>query len=436
MLRQRSRSAIGYSGISTTKRGPANYSPAEQPANYVNSVPEFLFNNETSQDGIHPGWEKGIGDTGGMFQLIGSSWENLSPATFHGHQHNAEDWYDWSGNCVPKSYYEYSLQSSSGSKPGAALSDYDVIARGTTGMSRSIPTNPSYGLSRAIGELRNDGLPAVVGMQALKERSKYLKDLKKSSKYSTSRSQAFKRKTSRSRANFRQSGQEYLNVEFGWLPLISDLLGFARAVKSSNKTIRQYQHSADSKIRRRYAFPVELTSFTGVGGQAFMTVNPVGGLWPASLSITSRHETSFSGAFRYHLPLGDDISSKMMKWESEANKLLGLRLTPKLVWDLAPWTWAYSWFSNTGDVLNNLSRLGADGLVLQYGYVTDYRKTSYTIDAWADYYGKRLTASSTYAEKFIRRMPATWYGFGFDFSALSSTQEAVVVALGLSHGLR
>lgn len=286
-------------------------------------------------------------------------------------------------------------------------SDVNLIGLGTKAIARTTPTSPSYSLSNTLGEFRTDGLPSLVGMSTLKETTSHL----------------------------RSSGEEYLNVEFAWRPLISDLRSFARSVKGSNKVIKQYLKGSDTKIRRRYSFPSEdATQLFSTGVNGVGNVFTSDGSWhPGTLTHRSYNRTWFSGAFRYHIPLGSDMPSKLMRFESEANKLLGLRLTPKVVWDLAPWSWAYDWFGNVGSIMANISNLGSDGTVLQYGYIMNEHVNSFLYScSWSEpYTGRTLAANTELLTKSARRRGATPYGFDFDMSALSARQSAIVAALGL-----
>lgn len=380
----------------------------------------FLTDESMSNDSVHPGFFSPGGksvDNGGGFDLISDTIINIVPASL---SNEAVGRFLESGKVIP--LYMAGGIPADGDGPLGAVSDLDLLGFGGTAIARTRPTNPSFSLSRAIGELRKDGLPSLIGLEAVKDTTRALKDARLGRLS----------KSTHARRLGGSAGNEYLNVQFGWAPIVNDLVGLARTVKRTNKIISQYHKGSDSKIKRRYAFPSNTTSYTKTGGCFVQPHVYMDEMWSGVQTVTSQQETSFSGAFRYHVPLGDDFLSKMAVWESEANKLLGLRLTPKLVWDLAPWTWAVGWFSNVGDVISNISSLGADGLLLQYGYVMGGTITKDHIIA------KRgnFTCEATWCHKDLKRRTARWWGFDFDVSALSPAQDAVIVALGLSHGLR
>jgi hypothetical protein len=298
-----------------------------------------------------------------------------------------------------------------GQGPAVAGSLSSLNAFGTTAVSRVLPTNPNSSLATALGELKQDGLPSLPG--------------------SSMRDQV-------DRA--RRAGNEYLNVEFGWLPLISDVQAFAHSVRNARALMDQYVRDSDRKIRRRYT-PLPLTqttsTFTGTGlcfGQNVFAPN-------STVTKTTDTRFWFSGAFRYHIPVDDGVINRIRRYESLANHILGTRLTPEVLWELTPWSWAIDWFSNAGDVIHNISTLGSDGLVMQYGYamrhmrVREYHRGVFQITS-----GSRVISSGSVARdggsEWKQRVRANPYGFGIDDVSLSARQLAILAALGLTRGKR
>jgi hypothetical protein len=152
---------------------------------------------------------------------------------------------------------------------------------------------------------------------------------------------------------------------------------------------------------------------------------------PGTLTERALSQRWFSGAFKYYIPSGDGTLDKFARWRSDAQKLLGYRVTPETLWNLAPWSWAADWFGNTGAVMTNISNLGSDGLVLEYGYVMHKTLASFVV---TNVLPDGSIVSRQRETKTLNRLPATPYGFGIDVKKLSARQTAVIVALGLSHG--
>lgn len=280
-------------------------------------------------------------------------------------------------------------------------SEIDLTLHGTTMVARSLPTNPAMDLAVALGEAR-EGLPSAVGWRTFKDRT----------------------------AVARNAGSEYLNIEFGWKPLVSDVKSFAKTVQSSADIWSNYRKGSAKKTRVGY----HLEDLEKSNLQEDVLFAPLPASFPSTLR-GSYHEaytthTWFKGCFRYYIPSPVGLDSKFAYWKSQASKLFGLRLTPEVLWNLSPWTWAADWFSNAGDVLHNVSQLGNDGLVMQYGYAMSEQKRTFTRTASTFHSG--LTAKRVTEAKSMRRVAATPYGFGVDLSTLSGRQTAVLVALGLS----
>lgn len=289
-------------------------------------------------------------------------------------------------------------------------SQSSLNARGATAIARSMPNTPAVDVSVAIGELRNEGLPKYIGSSVFKDNVRAAK----------------------------KAGDEYLNYEFGWRPLVSTLVDFAKAVKHSEEIWDGYRKGSGKQIRRRYLFPTvegsrQLPTDNVVQfGRGYINNNIS---YPLDVWANDSYHNKqwFSGSFKYYVPMGDDISSKLQRHVSYANKVLGLRLTPEVVWNLAPWSWAADWFANTGDILKNISSLGRDGMVLRYGYMMNESMSAREVIARAPA-GSPVPYASRFKEyNYVKqRLVANPYGFGVTFDSLSSKQKAIITALGLS----
>lgn len=286
----------------------------------------------------------------------------------------------------------------------SAVDDLTLTTMGTTAIARVEPTNPNFSLPTAVGELVKDGLPTVLGSESLKERVNYA----------------------------RSSGSEYLNVEFGWNPLVSDVRSFAQSVTRSEDIIRAYDKGAGMKLPRGYYFPASSGSRYEISNYYAIPIHTsLGGLrGPAYETWTS--SVWFKGCFKYYLPTKDALG-KVSRYASYARKILGVELTPETLWNLAPWSWASDWFSNVGDVLHNVTAIGRDGMVMQYGYVMGQQTYDFTGTGSLVSFGPSMPyISKTIKFKRCRRIAATPYGFGVNPGSLSAKQVSILAALGLS----
>jgi hypothetical protein len=120
-----------------------------------------------------------------------------------------------------------------------------------------------------------------------------------------------------------------------------------------------------------------------------------------------------------------------------ARKLLGISLTPDVLWNLAPWSWATDWFGNTGDVISNWTAWAIDNQVLLYGYMMEHIVHTYTytfVGKTGFYQSDARPVSVTLRSESKIRIQASPYGFGLSFDDLSLRQKAIVAALGLTRG--
>lgn len=286
-------------------------------------------------------------------------------------------------------------------------------ALGATAISRCAPTSSAVELSTSLGELFREGLPRAIGAHSWE--AKTLKA--------------------------REASGEFLNYEFGWLPVVSDIEGLAHSIKNSDDILKQYDADRGKVIRRQYRFPDEESSSFQILGAKFpdgicidsgMPEPSLQGVW--SKATLTQKRRWFSGAFVYGAPLGINSRSNIADLAAKADKLFGLSLTPDVVWNLTPWSWATDWIFNTGDVLSNLSDFISQGLVMQYGYLMEETivKVIYSLRG-ATYHGHALDVQdATLTVRTKSRTRANPYGFGVTWDGLTATQGAILAALGIT----
>jgi len=361
--------------------------------NWWGPVEYYLYDSYDMDTFNHRGWYKAsAGDIGGPFFLVKNGWKGVTPLIF-----------TWPGAAGPHAPIGDAFNPEY-TDPGTPSNSW-MDAKGTTAIARTAPTNPSFNLAQAIGEMR-EGFPKMVLSGLMKKKTKKALN----------------------------AGDEYLNVEFGWKPLINDIKKLATTIKNSEQIVENYRRGSDQKIARRYEYPPSNTTAQAQGsgyGMFFSGGYQVDG--KATVLASTKSATWFEGCFRYHVPVPDSTLGRLKEHASLANKLLGVKLTPELVWNLTPWSWMADWFGNTGDVLKNISSLGQDGLVMQYGYVMSSSEGTYTRNHWTPE-GVFSSSTSYFARR--KRLPATPFGFGVDLNALTSKQIAITAALGLSKGGR
>jgi hypothetical protein len=295
--------------------------------------------------------------------------------------------------------------------PEMLLSDSQIDAMGATAIARCKPTNPVANTSVFLGELYRDGLPLIPGISSWMERTKAA----------------------------RKAGNEYLNVQFGWRPLTSDVRSFATAAATSHSVVKQFDRDSGKVVRRAYNFPIVVQDQlmgTGSNGTFMVPFNSdtkklTSASWEWTRRMTRR--MWFSGAFTYKVPMGSDKLSTLARHASHAKKLLGISLTPETLWNLAPWSWAADWFANTGDILSNISDTVTDGLVMPYGYIMVHTIVTDTyMPTSSDLIGGMSSNVFSVVTETKQRRGANPFGFGLNWDNLSPFQLSIAGALGLS----
>lgn len=360
---------------------------------------------------------KSTGDIGGDFRVVkhayheGKSSEPRHFSTVSGNPHAPGYHYEvgqyaWRQDITPERFPSPNLSSK-----------LTLQALGTTAIARCTPTNPLAGLSVALGELKA-GLPKLVGSDLFRNRAQIA----------------------------RSAGSEYLNVQFGWLPLVNDVKAFHNSMVNSDELIRKYEANSGKRLKRRYEFPVEkTTTFLDEGKQNAvpLLLTPTG-YYPwgtdsrgvRTRTISFERKIWFEGCFTYYLPPYDPSGDNSKRNHQIRNYLYGSRITPETLWDLTPWSWAADWIGNFGDVLQNVSSFHNDGLVMPYGYIME--STTHTVSyllsgqTYTSYPGQKFNYTQTFTTTGKQRVRATPYGFGLSIDSFTDRQKAIILALGLS----
>lgn len=302
-------------------------------------------------------------------------------------------------------------------------------AFGATAVARCSPVSPVASLSNLLGELVRDGLPKLP-LRAWEDGVRLFKEIAR-------------RKPGSIQELGRLVGDEHLNLEFGVKPLLMDLNKFLEGVYHADELLTQYERDAGPRkaVRRRYEFPLitdrVVSTFPTTDWPLIASQNTGYYNNPSGWSIVRTRETRvqrwFSGAFTYHLPSGYDSRKEMSRYGLLAKKILGLNVSPEVLWELAPWSWAVDWFSNTGDVIQNVTQRANDGLIMRYGYLMENTivKDTYTRPVSPFKNGSPCGVVALVSESKVRRR-ANPFGFGASWAGLSPKQLSIAAALGLN----
>lgn len=298
-------------------------------------------------------------------------------------------------------------------------------ADGTVAISRCAPTNPTSNVASTVSETFREGVPSLFGIQSWKKRTEAL----------------------------RAAGSEYLNYQFGWAPLKREVDAVVNVSRNHRNLLYQYKRDEGNNVHRRFDFSPEESSWEEELEPASVNVGQVNGTnwyW-----FTSEHEARrvvrvehtrrrwFEGCFTYGGPSGVDSFGRAIEFGRNADALYGTNLTPNVLWDLTPWSWAVDWFSNAGDLINNLTAFSNAGLVMRYGYMmeeftsirrTDYGDFPFAVEAKPFQYSPSYqgSCSAGVITRTRARKRANPFGFGIGWEGLSPTQLAITAAIGIT----
>jgi hypothetical protein len=295
------------------------------------------------------------------------------------------------------------------------------------------PWKPKANLAQSILELMTGDVPSV-----LKNLRKHIYDL-----------QSFKK----------TAGSDWLNVQFGWVPLISDIRDTVEVLLKLHMLL----HGSDNYRRARggdlgswaritetpydrtlwYGSPLSPGSLTSPYWKDYQNTGtpPVSpgyipeGQWSRSLRITA----DFRFTAKYHR--GAQPNSRERGYIERPTELLGLEITPAVLWELTPWTWLLDWASNLGSLASNLSLLDWSNVLLDYAYLTFFVKTESSIswqgsksnDSGRFNLSHSFIAQGYTSEEKVREQ-ASPYGFSVGWDGLSPFQLSILAALGMSRG--
>lgn len=330
---------------------------------------------------------------------------------------------EYSGNVLGEFISTAAMNERHGGTPSSTPSS-GMDSDGATAISQCAPTNPTAELASTLAETAREGIPSLPGIQSWKKRTEVL----------------------------RAAGSEYLNYQFGWAPLQGEVHNVVNAARHHRDIMQNYRHNEGRNVHRRFDFPDEKSSYEETAPPYALNANvgPTGNSsWWTSpearriVRVVSTRKRWFEGCFTYGGPSKTDSFGKALGFGSEADKLYGLTLSPDVLWNLTPWSWAVDWFSNTGDVIHNVTNFALAGLVMRYGFMmeetinelyVEYKDGGYRVEYAPGSYKNVYEGSHRRGHKWVTkaRVPANPFGFGVGWEGLSPTQLAITAAIGIT----
>lgn len=247
---------------------------------------------------------------------------------------------------------------------------------------------------------------------------------------------------------------EFLGLQFGWLPFVGDVVKLCDAVIFSKQYIDEISRGNNvwlkrsatlvdtsnvSRLFRGYTFGCEPSGFNIQGLCKDMTLDGISCKGYYDVYAENTTKVWAEGAFKYYRREFDMSLPYYGSLTAQVNRqitLYGARISPSHIWKALPWSWAADWMSNVGSLIQRHDDELLDGMVAKYLYLMHHTMTRirsfHLFNFWS---GAKAVEFHRQIDVKQRRNADSPYGFvlGKD---LSSTQWAIIAALGLSKNVR
>lgn len=247
-------------------------------------------------------------------------------------------------------------------------------------------------------------------------------------------------------------GSDYLNLEFGWKPLISDLQGLAESLLQASFGLFRPMGANHRRRDRDEIITFSREDFTSGNMQCLVGRHASLSQYnPYSTTSTGFHATGavaqgsqvnrssvkqwVEGEFVYIPKAGFDPKNFLDRFET----LASVDLTPAVLWELSPWSWLVDWAGQIGSSLSAMEA-GLSNRVLStyfYGMEDTTASTTQGLIVTGNQSGVSWTGPRNLTSKIVRRrrrrIRANPFGYtGSSSTTLTGSQMAILGALGLT----
>lgn len=228
---------------------------------------------------------------------------------------------------VRASYFTSGNNGHAGSFPTSEVPN--LVALTAAAAARTNPSRPLVDLPVAIAELRD--LPRM---------------FKNHGDYLLSQKMLKRIKREKGKDVPKRAADAYLNYQFGWAPLISDIGKLLEFTAHFDRRMKELNKLYDQGLRKK----VRLNEFEKrTISSNNTTVHSLGVTITKQLVDTHREEAwgfcEWSPTSKYSKP--DEYRMRRLAWRA----MLGLTVDLKTFWELMPWSWMIDYSSTIGDYL-------------------------------------------------------------------------------------
>jgi hypothetical protein len=238
---------------------------------------------------------------------------------------------------------------------------------------------------------------------------------------------------------------DFLNEQFGWMPFVKDVSDACKVTLFAHDYIAELTAKNNQWDHRECIVEEIEEDIDVLASGTGMKVQPNSYVIDAMCTNASRNwqiqkvvkqQVWASGDYKFYRP---EFDASLSSYNSNFNKLrqylilYGIRINPSILYKITPWTWLIDWFTNTGDVIDELSQAGQDGLVSKNLYLMCRRvETIRLIQSIPFTSGTRTLSFERIISSKQRAHAGTPFGFGLLNSDLSAKQWTILGSLGIS----
>jgi hypothetical protein len=249
-------------------------------------------------------------------------------------------------------------------------------------------------------------------------------------------------------STFKGLGNDYLNVQFGWIPFLRDVQAIATTLYRATNGLFAPWGATHRSRGENPVISTDTSSVPWAGGFVTAGWDPAGFGLPVTQNVSflglsgqairsSRVERSrwLEAEYVYLPKAGFDPGDHYEKFQT----LMKTDLTPSDLWQLSPWSWLVDWFLDIGGAIEAYETATSSRVLSTYAYAmeeTTTRKGSLiwgiTPDVNRVYTGPRSFAGEWVYHRKLR-IRANPFGFTLNpETTLTGVQLAILGALGLT----
>ncbi len=248
------------------------------------------------------------------------------------------------------------------------------------------------------------------------------------------------------------AGDAFLNIEFGWKPLLDDLrsLGegllqasmglyrpFGATHRRRERPITQnfnILETGEGNLQHR-AGNLGATAYYNPYASTSTNWSATGAVATQKVYIQSEQRQWAEGEFVYIPKAGFDSSNFLDRVET----LMSVDLTPAVLWELAPWSWLVDWFAHIGQSIAGMEAGLSNRILSTYFYGMEDTSSTTTGSTFivrnqsGRIHNGPKTMTVTIRRRRRRRIRANPFGYGGSSSSVLNLQQiGILNALGLT----